>query len=237
MFRPRHRIWLLAAVAAFVLLTVVALDRYGGRSYWPGLATEFGASLAAFMLALEWEAHRERTALARAEQSANEARHSEARKRLLALEGELKRNKVSIDMLADHLPEQPRGVVNDLLHPELLDGAWTSSGERLGDLLAEYGLVGELATFYGRLEELRWRLRHRTQARDSYLDGMTRGLAAEMQGEVDSLLERVATQSADPGVRSVGVTHVKNLGGSIAPTGTLTLEKISRYSDESPRRR
>lgn len=32
--------------------------------------------------------------------------------------------------------------------------------------------------------------RHRTQARDSYLDGMTRGLAVEMQREMDSLLER-----------------------------------------------
>ncbi len=235
MRRARHRVWLLVAVGAFVGLTIVVLDRYGGLPYWPALATEFGASLAAFMLALEWEAHRERAALARAEKSANAARHSEARKRLLALEGELKRNKVSIDMLAVRLPERPRGVVDDLLHPELLDGAWSSSGERLGDLLAEYGLVGELATFYGRLEELRWRIRHRTHARDSYLDGMTKGLAEEMQGEVASLLERVATQAADPEVRTVGVAHVKNLGGSIAPTGTLTLKKTTRYSDETRR--
>lgn len=208
MSRPRHRTWLLVAVAAFVVLTVVVLDRYGGLSYWPGLATEFGASLAAFMLALEWEAHRERAALERTERSANEARHTEARKRLLALEGELKRNKVSIDIVAAQLPERPSGAVNDLLHPELLDGAWTSSGERLGDLLAEYGLVGELAPFYGRLEELRWRIRHRTQARDSYLDGMTKALAEEMQQEVDSLLERVARQAADPEVRAVGLSHV-----------------------------
>jgi len=227
-FRPRHRTWLLVAVAAFVVLTVVVLNRYGGISYWPGLATEFGASLAAFMLALEWEAHRERAALERTERTANEARHTEARKRLLALEGELKRNKVSIDTLAAQLPERPSGAVNDLLHPELLDGAWTSSGERLGDLLAEYGLVGELATFYGRLEELRWRIRHRTHARDSYLDGMTKALAEEMQREVDSLLERVARQAADPEVRAVGLSHVNSA------TVRLTLTPSSHDAGAGP---
>ena len=229
MFRPRHRTALLVAVALFVGLTIWVLDLYGGLPYWPALATEFGASLAAFMLALEWEAHRERTALARAEEAANSARHTEARKRLLALEGELKRNRVSIELLAKQLPEKPPGVVNDLLHPELLDGAWRSSGERLGDLL-DYELVGDLATFYGRLEELRWRIRHRTQARDSYLDGMTKALAGEMAGEVASLLDRVSTTAVDPEVRAIGVVHLKGTDGAILPTGELTLEKTSRQS-------
>lgn len=228
--RPRHRAWLLASVGAFAVLTVVVVDRYGALAYLPELTTGFGASLAAFMLALEWEAHRERATLERSEKSANDARHTEARKRLLAIESELGRNKVSIDLLAARLPERPIGAVEDLLHPELLDAAWASSGERLGDLLAEYDLVGDLATFYGRLEELRWRIRHRTQARDSWLDGMTKGLADEMQGEVESLLERVAKQTRDPVVRPVGLVHERSIGGSIAPTGTLTLEKKTRES-------
>lgn len=171
MNRPMNR-RLLVAVAVGVLLfealTGYVLDQYGGEQYWPGLATGFGASLAAFVLALEWERFRDKAAVERAAEEANAARHAEARKRLLALEKELRRNRVSIELLKKRLPAGRRAItVTDFLHPELLDAAWGSSGERLGDLLAEYDLVADLAAFYGRLEELRWRIRHPTnQASD-----------------------------------------------------------------------
>src|SRR5437867_12623850 len=99
------------------------------------------------MLALTWESHRTARALERSAKETSQLRQTEARKRLLALAAELKRNKVSIDDLAESLPSVPSGAVEDLLHPELLDGAWGSSGERLGDLLADYDLVASLAAF------------------------------------------------------------------------------------------
>jgi hypothetical protein len=203
----KFRLWLIAAAVAFLVLTGVALGVYGGLPYWPALSTEFGASLAAFVLALQWESHRAGAALARAAKEANELRETEARKRLLALESELKRNKKSIDDLSAKLPTAPTGAVNEFLHPELLDGVWATSGERLGDLLADYDLVASLAVFYGRLEELRWRIRHRTAARDSYLDGMIHALAVEMQEEVDEALARVSKEAENPEVRRVGVVH------------------------------
>ena len=178
------------------------------------------------MLALQWESHRTAAALDRSANETAQLRQTEARKRLLALAAELTRNKVSIDDLAENMPSTPSGAVEDLLHPELLDGAWGASGERLGDLLADYDLVARLATFYGRLEELRWRIRHRTAAWDSYLDGMTKALAVEMQGEVKDALDRVAKEAENPEVRSIGIVHSINIriGGSAGVSAALAVE-------------
>jgi len=215
------RFWTGAAIAAFAALTGIALGFYGGMPYFPALATEFGASLAAFVLALEWEAYRERAAIVRSANETTRARKTEARKRLLSLQKELERNEVSIKLLADKVPAVASGSVEELLHPELLDGAWSTSGERLGGLLADYELVGKLATFYGRLEELRWRIRYRTQAKDSYLDPPTKKLAAEMQDEVKELLESVEKEGKDPDVRLIGVSYIE-LGAVIVGRGRLT---------------
>jgi len=68
----------------------------------------------------------------------------------------------------------------------------------LSELVADYGLIGDLATTYGRIEELRWRLRHRSENMTKDLDPMTAPLIAELRGEVDDLLERVAAQIDHP---------------------------------------
>jgi hypothetical protein len=219
------RSWLAVAILAFLALSAVALELYGALPYLPGLAAEFGASLAAFMLALRWEGYRAAETAVRAAREADELRRTEARKRLLALEAELKRNEVSIDELAEKLPDRPRGEVHEFLHPELLDGAWASSGERLGDLLADYDLVAHLATFYGRLEELRWRIRHRTQERDTYLDGMAKALAVEMQSEVDEARDRVSKEAKDPEVRRIGLVHVT--AGTVTGRAIVTAGPVS----------
>jgi hypothetical protein len=122
---------------------------------------------------------------------------------------ELEKNRKSIGEIADGL--LPSAGTWRILHPQLLDGAWSASGERLGDLLADYELVSDLSVFYGRVEELRWRLRYRTTSRDPGLDEMTHALADEMRKEVEDLLSRVQAQEREPGVR--GVTHVGGLVG------------------------
>jgi hypothetical protein len=224
--QSNSRLWL-AAAAIFAVLTAVAVGLYGGLPYLPALATEFGASLAAFALAFRLESDREsrqaQEAIGRAEREATELRKTEARKRLLALAAELRRDKTSIDHLAQNLPDVPTGAVEQLLNPELLDGAWAMSCERLGDLLADYGLVAHLATFYGRLEELRWRIRHRTGQRDSYLDGMAKALAIEMKDEVDEALKRVTDEAKDPEVQRVGIVHVKS--GTIGVATEVSLAR------------
>ena len=71
-----------------------------------------------------------------------------------------------------------------IINPQLLDRAWLANSERLGDLLADYELMSDLAFFYGRLEELRWRIRYRTEAGGAtVMDGMTRSLVEELKPE------------------------------------------------------
>jgi hypothetical protein len=208
-------IFVLAALSAWTA------DRYGGASYWPSLL----ATLVAVVLAFEFERRRERRALGRAEVSLMRRRETEARKRLLALQAELEKNQISIDGIVNELQHVPPGVFA-LIHPQLLDGSWSSSGERLGDLLAEYDLVARLSTFYGRLEELRWRIRYRTQAQDTAIDPMTQDLAVEMQSEVVKLIEKVQAEASAPEVRPVGVTHVASATARLGLTASLKAEKV-----------
>jgi hypothetical protein len=93
------------------------------------------------------------------------------------------------------------------MNPQLLEGAWTASASRLSELVADYKLIADLATAYGRIEELRWRLRYRTEHRGEWLDAMTASLVEELQPEVDDLLGRVARQIDEPSVQPLGLVH------------------------------
>lgn len=225
-------------VVAFVLALVVAailvLRCYGGDSFWPELVAGFAATVLAVVLALEFESRRDADALNRLSQDTAETRKAEARKRLGAVRREMEANQTSIGEVADGLAKSSvsGGTTWPILHPQLLDGAWSASGERLGDLLADYELVSDLSIFYGRVEELRWRLRYRTQARTADLDGMTFALADEMRGEVKGLLERVSAEEPTPQVLPLGIVRKRQLGGTIAPTGTLTLNKVTRETED-----
>jgi hypothetical protein len=93
------------------------------------------------------------------------------------------------------------------VNPQLLEGAWLANASRLSEILSDYELVGDLAFVYGRIEELRWRLRERTVALGVNVDiahtlaTMTVGLVRELATEVDDLLERVRRAIADPPVQ------------------------------------
>jgi hypothetical protein len=218
-----------AGVAFFAAASASMADRYGGALYWPALLSQFGATLLAVVLALGIDSRRERRALERHERSLADERTSEARKRLLALLVELERNQSSIESIVRGLRRNPPEGELNLLHWQLLDGTWASSGERLGDLLAEYDLVAELSTFYGRLEELRWRIRYRTQARDSAIDQITLDLAEEMRAEVAGLIDKVRAEEGNPVVRPVGLVHARAIGGAVIQTSaSMTAENVPR---------
>jgi hypothetical protein len=204
--KPTVGVLLSLSVFLALLLAGLSLGVYPSVNFWPALATGFGASLGAFVLALEWESQRARAEARRAADEANNARTTEAEKRLRALGRELGRNQTSIIQLAEELPDRTAGVVDDFLYPELLAGAWASSGERLGDLLADYEFIADLARFYDQLEDLRWRIRHRTSRRDSYLDAMTRNLATTMKKDVSWLIHRTDEYAGDP-AKVLGVIH------------------------------
>lgn len=230
---------LLAALVA-VGSSIWAGEEYGGAALLPGLIGNFGASLLAFMLALSWERSRERKQAATdAERSRHEdektasdlqaRRATEVRRRLEPIREELRRNRASLDDLSTGLADDPNIRV---LHPELLDGAWSSNAPRLSELVADYDFIADLSSTFGRIEELRWRLRQRTatiavmagsdvaRGLEQALRNMTRPLVTELLEEVDDLLKRVGAQIDDPQVQPLGLLHTDSATGTIRIYGS-----------------
>ncbi len=106
----------------------------------------------------------------------------------------------------------------ELLNPQLLEGAWNASAARITEIVADYELTGDLARSYGRIEELRWRLRYRTEHRDKQLDTMMQPLIDELHTEVAHLLEGVTRQIADPSAQPIGLVHTD--AATVVGTGT-----------------
>ena len=96
---------------------------------------------------------------------------------------ELEKNRESLDDVETGLQPKERGFM--LLHPQLLDRAWAANAPRLSQVVADYELVSDLATFYGRIEEPRWRIRYRGEHRTIAVEGLARGVSAsERRGEM-----------------------------------------------------
>lgn len=197
--RPSSK-FLLAAVLIGVVAAIAVLAVYGGGSFWPGLVGGFGASLGAFLLALSWERDREREQLERTTRLFNERRRTELQRRLSTVRAELEINRQSLDGLEID-PKSNEVPEFEYLHPQLLGGAWTANAPQLSELVEDYDLIADLARAYGRIEELRWRLRYRTEHTTKVLDPITAPLVVELREEVAGLLERVDTQIEEPTVR------------------------------------
>lgn len=154
-------------VAALCLAVGYVWGRYGGATFLPGLVATLAGTLVAFVLALAWDRERDRRQYVKEESDLNEQRTTEVRRRFAPVLAELKKNKKSIDGLVDEyksLPIRHEGRV-PMLNPPLLEGAWVANASRLSELVADYELVSDLATTYGKIEELRWRLRLRSEHR------------------------------------------------------------------------
>src|SRR6266511_3244791 len=201
--------WLTAgglAVAVGVPLWFWLGSVYDGSALWPGLAGNFSASFFAFILALTWDRQQARTAgvarvreegiaLRREAETQHARRSAEVQRRFRAILAELRENQSNIDRSSLML------VGDALVLPPLLRGAWAANAQSLSVLVADSDLIGDLSTFYGRVEELQWRLRYRAElmvpGRSELLKGMTemsQWLANPMAKEVAARIERVAEQ-------------------------------------------
>jgi len=211
---------LFGAVVAALIGAAVVIANYGLDHFLPGLVVDFGASLAAFLLALTWERDQE---LQRLESGATEVEarnETEVRRRLTSLRAELEVNRDSLTEL--HLDLEPKaGRAFTFLHPELLEGAWTANAPQLSELMADHELVGDLAITYGRIEELRWRLRFRSELQTMDLDPMTASLVDELRDEVADILKRVDAQIEQPWVQPLGLLHQRTLPSSLSVSGPL----------------
>lgn len=121
-----------------------------------------------------------------------------------------------------------------LVNPQLLEGAWAASASRLSELIADYKLIADLGTAYGRIEELRWRIRSRTEHERTVLDGPIRQLAIELRDEVAELLKRVRQQINEPEVQPLGLVHKASISSAIEVSSALGLEVIRGESAQKP---
>jgi hypothetical protein len=182
-----------------------------------------GAALA-FLSALAWDRHsrlqeearqaeteRRRTAL-RLEQE-QERRTIEAKRRFGALELELLRLKSSID--------RTKREQHSYKHffPDLPSGSWLAASGPLGVIVSDYELMADLSTFYGHVEELRWRLRFKAQADvdADQVNSMIDTLVTQMADAIDVLLEQVREQVADPRVEQIA-----GVAAQRSPTRTVS---------------
>jgi hypothetical protein len=228
----------LVLVAAGIAASVVVVRHYGGGNYWPGLVTGMIGTLVAFVLALSWEREREERRLAQDAVELQQRRVTEVRRRLEPVRAELRVNAGSLEVIAGALGgsepvttaslnvSQPPGVPFSFVHPQLLEGAWAASVSRLSELVADYELIADLATAYGRIEELRWRLRYRTEHRSSWLDEMTVPLVDELRAEVADLLDRVGRQIEQPSVQPLGLVHTATVGTAVESEVALKTKVI-----------
>lgn len=145
---------------------------------------------------------------------------TEIRRRSEPVAEELKRNLASIGRLKSGYSKTPPGEGQvPIIHPELLDGAWSANAPRLTEIVADYELTSSLASTYGRIEELRWRIRQRTatlavsagsdvatRLADA-LQEITEPLLGELDTELVDLLARVRAQIESPDVQPLGLLH------------------------------
>jgi hypothetical protein len=196
----------LASVGTLVLSQVL----WGGAATWPGMITGFAATALAFLVALAWDRRQravadlaEAAAEARRDRAAREAeqerRVTEARRRFAAIALELERLQTSLQRTVDEQQDYK------YFFPDLPSGSWSSSSGPLGVIISNYSLMADLATLYGHVEELQWRLRFKAGARvdDTAIAPIITALATQMLSDVSLLLSQVRRQAATPDVERI----------------------------------
>src|SRR5215470_6177559 len=160
---------LILALVAAVVAPNVGAHYYTGEIMWPLVIGGYSGAALAFTAALFWDRHSrlqdevrqnevERRRATERLQAEQERRVVEAKRRFGALEVELTRLKASIDRTKREQANYKH------FFPDLPTGSWAAASGPLGVIVSDYELMADLATFYGHVEELRWRLRFKAEA-------------------------------------------------------------------------
>jgi hypothetical protein len=208
--RLRPLYLLLLSLAAAVALPIYAWRSHLESEIWLLEIAGYSGAALAFLTALGWDRHsrlqeearqtaaERRRTTERLEQE-QERRVIEAKRRFGALELELLRLKSSVD--------RTKREQHSYKHffPDLPTGSWQAAAVPLGMIVADYELMADLSTFYGHVEELRWRLRFKAQADvdEASVNSMIDTLSSQMADAVDVLLEQVRMQVEAPHVEQI----------------------------------
>jgi hypothetical protein len=189
------------------------------------MAPDFAGTSLAFLIALAWdrrqraeaelqeaEAERRREEAARLRE--HERRETEAQRRFSAIALELERLQAGLQRTVD----EQHGY--RYFFPDLPSGSWRAGGGPLGMIISDHGLMADLSTFYGHVEELRWRLRFKAQPGidDAALNPIIDALATQMANDVADLLSHVRRQVARPDVQPIG----DDAGGNVVARRQMT---------------
>jgi hypothetical protein len=201
---------LLLSLGAAVIAPIVGAVFYTGDVIWPLEIVGYSGAALAFLTALGWDRHSrlqeeiKQTAAERRRQeerlrTEQERRVVEAKRRFGALELELERLKSSIDRT------QREQHAYKHFFPDLPTGSWQASSAPLGVIVSDYELMADLSTFYGHVDELRWRLRFKADPAtdESLVNPMIDTFVAQMADAVNSLLEQVREQMENPQVEQI----------------------------------
>jgi len=184
------------AISAAVLGGTLIVVVFGDEDYLIQLVAGFGASLLAFVSALSWERHREQRQLerdlARHEQAvaeriaeAEKKARDEIARRLEPVHDELGANERGLTELREQFSQLGSGGAFVPLLPLLLDGAWRANAPGLGPILEPF-LHSDLMSFYGELEELRFRVRYRADAKTEELNESIEEIAGRLLYKLQS---------------------------------------------------
>jgi hypothetical protein len=216
---------LLASLVAAVVAPIIGAHYYTGEIMWPLVIGGYAGAALAFTTALFWDRHSrlqdevrqaeaERRRAAERLRLEQERRVVEAKRRFGALELELERLKASID--------RTKREQHNYKHffPDLPTGSWAAASGPLGLIVSNYELMADLSTFYGHVEELRWRLRFKADpATDEVIvNPIIDTFVSQMADAVDMLLEQIREQVQNP--------HVEQIVG--APQGRRAPTRVVR---------
>jgi hypothetical protein len=192
------------------VLPFVGAHYYTGEIMWPLTIAGYSGAALAFTTALFWDRHSrlqdevrqaeaERRRAAEHLQQEQDRRVVEAKRRFGALELELERLKASIERTQR---EQDR---YKHFFPDLPTGSWAAASGPLGLIISDYELMADLATFYGHVEELRWRLRFKadTAVDENAVNPIITTFVNQMADAVNELLDQVKEQIRNPSVEQV----------------------------------
>jgi hypothetical protein len=206
--RPLQLLLLALIVAA--VTPFVGAHLYTGEIMWPLEIAGFSGATLAFTAALFWDRHsrlqdevrqveNDRRRTQERLQAEQERRVVEAKRRFGALEVELTRLKASIDRTKREQANYKQ------FFPDLPTGTWAAASEPLAVIVSDYELMADLATFYGHVEELRWRLRFKAEPSvdEASVNPIIATFVSQMADAVDVLLEQVREQMVNPQVEQV----------------------------------
>src|SRR3954454_8496068 len=221
---------LIFSLLAAVIAPIVGAKYYTGEIMWPLVIGGYSGAALAFTAALFWDRHSrlqdevrqteaDRRRTQERLQQEQERRVVEAKRRFGALEVELTRLKASID-------RTKREQANyKLFFPDLPTGTWAAASQPLAVSVSDYELMADLATFYGHVEELRWRLRFKAEPAvdEASVNPIIATFVNQMADAVDVLLEQVRTQMVNPQVEQiVGAPPMEKRPTRVARTRQFT---------------